>query len=171
MCGTYSVARREIGRQDAQRGRILVHRLDEAGRERRHGFIVLDGAPDDLVVDVRDVADVFDLVARCLEPAVDDVERHHHPGMTDVAVIVNRHPAHVHVDLAGLEGNEYLLVTRERVVDLELAHRMFARGLEHDARNAALRQCRDVAGASGVSGPRILGTLFFLIESAVRRKV
>jgi hypothetical protein len=94
------------GRQDAQRGRIFVHRLDEAAGQLAHRLAVLDGALDDLVVDVGDVADVLDLVARSLEPAVDDVEGHHHPGVTDVAVIVDRHPAHVHIDLAGLEGNE-----------------------------------------------------------------
>jgi hypothetical protein len=74
-----------------------------------HGLAVLDGALDDLVVDVSDVADVLDLVARRLEPAVDDVERHHHPGVTDVAVIVDRHPAHVHVDLPGWRGTNTCL--------------------------------------------------------------
>jgi len=115
---------------------VLVHRGDETAGELRDRFAVLDGALDDLVVDVRDVAHVFHVIAGRTQPARDNVERHHHPCMTDVAVIVDRDPAHVHVDLAGLDGNENLLVTRERVVDLELAHRMCARRLELDAREA-----------------------------------
>jgi hypothetical protein len=52
-----------VGAAHAQRLAVLVVGTDEALRERTHRLAVLVGALDDLVVDVRDVADERDAVA------------------------------------------------------------------------------------------------------------
>ena len=53
-----------IRAQNAEAIVVLVHRRDEALRQRLHALAVLRGALDDLVVDVGDVADEGDLDSR-----------------------------------------------------------------------------------------------------------
>ncbi len=112
-------ARLAVGALHAERVGIFVHGGDEAVGERADGLAVLDRALDDLVVDVGDVAHVGHVIPRRAQPALHHVEHHHHPRMPDVTVVVHRHPAHVHAHAAGLDGDERLFLTRERVVDLE----------------------------------------------------
>src|SRR5690606_4132297 len=107
----------EVGPLDAQGGLVLVHGGDEAVGERADGLVVLDRPPDDLVVDVGDVAHVAQLVAARPQPALDHVEDDQHPGMTDVAVVVDRHAAHVHAHATGLDRLEYFLATGFGIVD------------------------------------------------------
>ena len=103
--------------QHTQRVGIFVHRGDEARRERVNGLIVFRRALDDLVVDVGDVAYIVDIVTACLEPAIHHIEHYQHARMAEVAIVVHRHAAHVHAGLARSDGHEFLLVTRQRVVD------------------------------------------------------
>ena len=56
-------ARIVVGTLDAQRIGVAVHLLDHARGQRADGFTVLHRAPDDLVVDVGDVADIRDAQA------------------------------------------------------------------------------------------------------------
>ncbi len=118
---------RHVGRREnAQRAGVLVHVLGEARGQLRNGLAVFHRALDDLVVDVGDVAHVGDIVAGGHKPAVHHVERHHHAGVADVAVVIDGHAADVHAELARFHGNESLLVTRQRVVNLNIAHSGFA---------------------------------------------
>ena len=73
-----------------------MHVLGKTGSQAGNRFTVFGGAIDDLVVDIGDVADISHLISRRFQPAVNDVERHHHPGMPYVTIIVNRHAAYVH---------------------------------------------------------------------------
>ena len=79
----------------------------------------LQRAPDDLVLDVGDVADIGHLVAQLQQPAVDHVERHHHARMAHVAQVVDGHAADVHAHLSRLDGLEDFDATAQRVVDAQ----------------------------------------------------
>jgi hypothetical protein len=63
----------------------------------------LNGAADDLVVDVGDVAHIGHAQAAGLEPALHHIKRHHHARMADVAQVVHRHAADIHAYMAGLD--------------------------------------------------------------------
>jgi len=76
-------------------------------------------ALDDLVVDVRDVANIRDIEVRGAQPTDHGIEHDHDARVSEVTVVVDGHAADVHVDLARLDGYEILLRTGERVVDLE----------------------------------------------------
>jgi hypothetical protein len=110
-----------LGLEQSQRGEVFFVRPDEALGERLDRFPVLVGALDDLVVDVRDVANVGDAVAALAQPASDHVEDHEHACVSQVAVVVDRHPAHVHAHLAGTQRSELLLRPAEGIVDREHA--------------------------------------------------
>ena len=109
---------------NAERSGILVHRADKARGKQVDRLSVLMRAPDDLVVDVGDVAHVDDAVATSAQPAPHHVEHDQDPRMTEVAVVVNGHPADVHADFARPQGNEFLLRSAEGVEDLQDWSRM-----------------------------------------------
>ncbi len=112
-------ARLVVGRFDAERGEVLVHGADEARGQGVDRLAVLLRAADDLVVDIRDIAHVGDAVAAGAQPAPHHVERHHHPGVAEVAVVVDGHAADVHANFARTQRNEFLLGAAEAVVDLQ----------------------------------------------------
>jgi hypothetical protein len=114
-------SRLEIRLLHAERRGILVHRLDEARGEALDRLLVLLGALDDLVLDIGDVANVGDLVTERPQPAPDHVERDQEPRMPQVTIIVYGHPAHVHAHPPRIDGNEFLLFPRQRVIDLQHA--------------------------------------------------
>ena len=117
-------ARLHRGAQAAERVDVLVilalgQRGDLADRrvERQVG-IVPGGARVDLVVDVGDVADVFDVVgavdvAQEPEQHVEDDRR---SGVADMGEIVDRRPAHIHAHICRVERTEFRLRPRQRVV-------------------------------------------------------
>ena len=112
-----------VRRQHREARLVLVHRLDHALGERGDALAVLVGPAQDLVVDIGDVAHIGDIKAAMAQVASDDVEGHHHPGMAQVAVVVDGHAAHVHAHPARLEGREGFLAASQRVVDLQrVAH-------------------------------------------------
>jgi hypothetical protein len=112
-------ARLQIGARNAKRIGILMHRRDEALGQRLDRLTVLDRAADDLVVDVRNVAHISHAKSECAQPALDDVEHHHHACVSYVTVVVHSHPADIHPYFACTTRHERLLVTRERVVDAQ----------------------------------------------------
>ncbi len=104
---------------DAQPADVLVHGGDHLVGQLADGDAALDRAADDLVVDVGDVAHVGHAQTAAPEPALHHVEGHHHPGMADVAQVVDRHAAHVHAHMAGLDRGKVFQCTRQRVVDAQ----------------------------------------------------
>jgi len=74
---------------------------------------------DDFVIDVGEVLDVLDLVAGVSQVAADDVEDHRPAGVTEVAQVVDRHPADIHSHFPRSDGNELLFPSFESVVDLQ----------------------------------------------------
>jgi len=103
----------------AQGGGILIHGRDEAVGQLADGLAVFHGPTDDLVVDVGDVADVGHVQTAGPQPAIDGIEYHQHPGVAQVAEIVNRHAADIHFHLAGFNGDEFLLFPGDGVIDFQ----------------------------------------------------
>ena len=104
---------------DTQGIGVLVQGVDHAIGQAADGFAVFNGALDDLVVNVGDVAHVSDLQARGAQPTLHDVECHHGPRMPQMAQVVHRHAAHVHAHMTGFGGGEIDHVTRKRVVNAQ----------------------------------------------------
>ena len=103
----------------SQGGGVLVHAADEALRQFADAFLVVEGALDDLVVNIGNVPDVVDLQSTRAQPALHHVEHHQNTGMTEMAVIVNCHPTDIHADAARGDGYEVLLFSGQRVVDFQ----------------------------------------------------
>ncbi len=82
-CGSWSAGR------DVERAQVRVHLLGVLVRHLGGGPLLRLGLPDDLVVDVGDVADEGDRQPRGAQVADDHVERHHHPRVADVAEVVD----------------------------------------------------------------------------------
>jgi hypothetical protein len=112
-------ARLQRGALDTQRIRILVQRIDHAIGQAADGLAVFHRTPDDLVVDVGDVAHIGHLVAAGAQPALHHVESHHGARMAQVAEVIDRHAADVHAHMARLERRKRFQCTRQRVVDTQ----------------------------------------------------
>ena len=106
-----------VGAQHTQRIGILVHEGDEAVGQLLDRFPILDGALDDLVVDVGDVAHIGQVIAAETQPAGHQVEGNHAAAVADVAVVVHGHAAHVHAHLVAIQRLEDFFALGERVVD------------------------------------------------------
>ena len=78
---------------------------------------LLVGALDDLVVDIGEVLGKRDLVTARDEPAANHIKADERAGVANVDVVVDRGAAHVHADLAGLDGLELFLFMGSAVVD------------------------------------------------------
>ena len=98
-----------------------AHDADELVRELRRDLggrsALLVGALDDLVIDIGEVLCERDLVAARDEPTADHVKADERAGIADVDVVVDRGAAHIHADLAGLDGLELFLFMGSAVVD------------------------------------------------------
>ena len=91
--------------------------VGELGGDLLGGATLLVGAVDDLVIHVGEVLSERDLVAARDEPAADHVEADEGAGVADVDVVVDGGAAHVHADLALLNGTEVLFLVSGAVVD------------------------------------------------------
>ena len=116
-------ARLRVRLQHAECAAVLVHVLGEAPREHVEVLTVLVRAGDDLVVDVSDIAHVRHPVAQAAQIADDHVERHQHPCVAKMAVVVDGHAAHVHPHVPGLDRTECLFRSCQRVVDRQHGRR------------------------------------------------
>jgi len=91
--------------------------LGELLRYLGRGAPLLVSTVDDLVVHVGEVLRERDIVAARDEPAANHVEADERARVADVDVVVHRGAAHVHADLALLDGLECFLAVRSAVVD------------------------------------------------------
>ena len=107
----------KVGRQHAEGRGVPVHFLDEAFGQRGDRFIILPGAGDDLVVNVGDISDIKHLQPPAFEITADHVEHDHDPRVADMAEIIDRHAADVHLDLAGDDGFERFLLPAQAVIN------------------------------------------------------
>ncbi len=85
---------------DIQGARVRVIRLDETFRQRMIIFSQFVRCPDDLIVDVREVRDVFDLISAICEVATDRIEDDGWTCVADMNVVVYRRATDIHLDLS-----------------------------------------------------------------------
>ena len=103
-----------------------MHRVNKTLCQSGNRLTILNRTIDDLVINIRDVADVNNLIATRTQPAHHHVKDNHHSGMTNMAKIINGHSTDIHLHLARLNGFKGLLGTTESVIDLQ--HRGYKGG-------------------------------------------
>ena len=121
-------------RQAAERRHVLVELLfrrlgDFSDRlVQRQVGIFLRRPLVDLVVDVRDVADIGDvlLAVEMAEQPEQHVEDDDRAGVADMGKVVDRRPADVHAHVRRIEGDKILLLAGQRVVEPQ-SHRPIRR--------------------------------------------
>ena len=91
--------------------------MDEALGQYAHRLLVLYRPFDDLVIDIRNVAHVGHIQPARAQPTTHHVKHHHHAGMPQMAVVIHRHPAHVHIDLARRDGDKILFTACQRIIN------------------------------------------------------
>ena len=101
----------------AELGDVLEVPVDVSPGEIQGVDALLRGAGDDLVIHVGEIGDVLDLIALVAEVARNGVEDDYAAGVAHVDIVVDGDTAHVHPDLAGLNGSEFLHRIGESVVD------------------------------------------------------
>ena len=106
-----------VGAQYTERIGILVHESNEAIGQLLNRFAIFDRPLDDLVVDIGDVANISHIKPGRLEPAVHHVKDDHYAGMTQMAVVVDRHAANIHANFIGLDWRKKLLFTLQGIMD------------------------------------------------------
>ena len=98
-----------------------MHLLDEGvGELLGHlggAAALLVGAVDDLVIHVGEVLGKRDLVALVHEVTANHVKAEERAGVADVDLVVHRGAAHVHAQLARLDGLKLLLTVVLAVID------------------------------------------------------
>ena len=119
MIGSIVPARLDVRAEHVQRVEVAVVLVGVALRELARGLAPLVRAVDDLVVDVRDVADVGDLDPAVLQVAQQQVGDQGRARVADVAEVVDRGAAAVEPTAPRLEQLEGPLLACEGVVDDE----------------------------------------------------
>ena len=120
-------ARLDIRTLAAERRFVFVHGVNEARGEGVNRLAIFMGTGDDFVVDVGDVAHIFERVTARAQVAGDGVKDDHHPRVADVAVVIDGHAADVHADFAGRNRGEGFFLPGQAVVKLQCVHE-FLRG-------------------------------------------
>src|SRR5262249_62314621 len=86
------------------------------------------------------------------QQAEQDVEDDDRARVADMGEVVDRRAAHIHAHVRGIERPERTLLTRERIVELEL-HRTRSRSRLHRAgRRQDRRLAASLAGRPAISG-------------------
>ena len=115
-------ARLDIRTLATERRFVFVHGVNEARGEGVNRLAIFMGTGDDFVVDVGDVAHVFERVTARAQVAGDGVKDDHHPRVADVAVVIDGHAADVHADFAGRNRGEGFFLPGQAVVKLQCVH-------------------------------------------------
>src|SRR5690606_22191207 len=152
-----------IWRSHTESKLISMHGVNVEVRDLIHALTGLHGLSNDLVVDVGDVAHILNPITRSAQPALDHVKAHQHPGMAQVAKIIDGHAADVHTDAPRLDRFEWLFGARKSVINVQ-----------HAQRTIILKyQSVPLAHSSGASRTRKVqdGTNFFPIPSKAKMAV
>ncbi len=119
-------ARLDVRRQRAQAAHVALVGSGRARGQRLDRLLVLGGAHHDLVVDVRDVADIGDPRMAALQQPVEHVEHDDRPRIADMDIVVDGRAADIEAHMGLIERYERLFLARQRVVNDE-GHRPFSR--------------------------------------------
>ena len=96
---------------------VFMHCSDHARGEHLKRFAVFTGTVDDLVFDVGDVAHIGQIVTAKTQPACYQVKSHHAAAVTQMAIVVHGHAAHVHAHIVAVQRLENFFALGERVVN------------------------------------------------------
>ena len=109
--------------------RLKAAKCLRVGLEGRVGFfrqfadrnIPLGGAGVDLVIDVRDVADIGDVIlaVEMAQQPVEHIEDDERPRIADMGEVIDRRPADIHAHVGGIDRLEDLLLPGQRIVKLQ----------------------------------------------------
>ena len=86
-----------------------MHGINKAISESGDRLTIFNSAIDNLVVNIGDVADIKNLITAGAQPSDDHIKDNHDPGVTNVAEVIYRHAADIHLHLAGHNGLKCLL--------------------------------------------------------------
>ena len=76
-----------------------MHGINKTLRQGRNWLAIINCPLNNLVVDVCNIADIDHLIPAGPQPARHHIKHNHHAGMANVAKIVYRHAANVHLHL------------------------------------------------------------------------
>ena len=96
-----------------------MHCRDVAVGQLLNAFAALVSAGDDFVINIRNITDVFHLIALRPEPAIDHIEYHHHTGVAQVTEVVNGHATDVHAHLPRMNRLQRGFFAGQGVIDRE----------------------------------------------------
>ena len=97
-------ARLLIRWQHRQSSFIFMHGLDKAFGKCGELFLIFSGAMNNFVVYVGHIPHIGQMVTGMPKITGNGIENHHHPGVTDMAIIVDSHAADIHLHLARYDG-------------------------------------------------------------------
>ena len=104
---------------DSELPHVLIIGLDELGGDRVARYASFICPLDDLVIDIGEVLDEFNLISAELEISSDYIEHERAARMADVAIVVDGHAADIHTNGLRLERLKRLFFPCEAVVDRE----------------------------------------------------
>ncbi len=138
-------ARLVRGRKAAEREHVFLHGARKFVRELVGRDAAFGRAADDLVVNVGNVTNEHNFVARRFEPAADHVEGDERAAVADVAVVVDRHAADVHAHAPGFNRFERLLFSGKSRINRK----------RHDSPASLAATRRPMLDAGSPSGARL----------------
>ena len=111
--------RLDRGFEATQTTDIVVEAIDRGRREFTDRYAARGGRGIDLVVDVRDVADIRDigLSEMMAQDPEQDIEDDEWPGVAEMDQAIDRRTADIESHPSRLDGDKLLLAARKRVVD------------------------------------------------------
>src|SRR5690625_3639596 len=84
-----------------------------------HLVLSLERLIDDFVINISNIAYVLHLVATGPQPTLDYIKSHEHTCMTEMTVVIYRHPTDIHADLARLVWFKEFFFTLQRVINVQ----------------------------------------------------
>ena len=113
-----------LRRFDAKRLAIVEKRLHEFRGVVADAYACRSGIRDDAVVHVCQIHHVVQLESAQLQEAPQDILKYEGAVIPDMCVVVDRRPARVHAHFPGLLRYEILDFSAQRVVQLNIGHRL-----------------------------------------------
>ncbi|GAS70066.1 hypothetical protein NGUA39_04215 [Salmonella enterica] len=110
-------ARFQVRAQNIQRIEIAMHFRNHTINQRDKALAVFIRALDDFVVDIGNVAHIFQLIAEEAQITRNDIERNESTSVANMTEIVNGNTTHVHADFPGMNRFEFLFLARQCIKD------------------------------------------------------
>ncbi len=76
-----------------------MHRDNHTLDQLLEWLVVFLCAADDLVVNISDITHIGDIIATVAQPARYHIKGHHHPRMTNMAIVIHGHTTDIHTHM------------------------------------------------------------------------